>query len=616
MKDGFVKVSAITTPVKVADVQFNVEQIIKAMKEEFKKGTKIAVFPQLCITGATCGDLFTQKVLLDAAQAGLAQIADASKGHDTVFFVGLPWQEAGCVYDAAAAVQNGEVLAVVSEELNDCVFRCMSMEDLTIGVDFGDGALPEASVVIQMVAEPETVGADDFTDMMLITDSARDMTAIIRANAGEGESTTDAVYGGYNVIAQSGEILEYSDPYTTGAVTTEIDVDALAMDRVNTGYEFADEGYDVIDFDLEIKDTELTRFVDPAPFIPEDDEDLENILMIQAQGLKQRMKSINCNNLVIGLSGGLDSTCALIVCAIACDMLGLKHDSIHALTLPCFGTSDRTYNNACELAKKMGCRFSEIRINKSVELHLKDIKHDIDNKNTAYENAQARERTQVLMDIANDENALVVGTGDLSELSLGWCTYNGDHMSNYAVNASIPKTLMRYLVQYYAETCGDAQLCDVLMDVVDTPVSPELLPTGKDGNIAQKTEDKIGSYDLHDFFIYYMIGCGFKTSKVYRMCRYAWGAEYDDETIYNTLDTFIRRFFSSQFKRSCMPDGPKTGAVDLSPRGEWCMPSDASRSLWLADLETVKPKAKKAVKKAPKKEVKKTDKKTDKKKAK
>ena len=587
MKDGFVKVSAVTTPVKVADVDYNVAQIIDAMKKEFKKGTKIAVFPELCITGSSCGDLYMQKVLLDAAQAGLVKIAEASKKHDTLFFVGLPWQEAGCVYDAVAVVQDGEILAVLSEEMNDCILRCMSMEDLTIGIDFGDGAIPEAAVVIQMVAEPETIGADDMTDVMLIADSARDMTAIIRSNAGDGESTTDYVYGGYNVIAETGEILECSEPFTTGAITTEIDVQAIALKRMQSGLEFADEDYDVIDFDLKQTETKLTRFIDPTPFIPEMEDDLERILRIQAAGLRSRMNAIGCEKLILGISGGLDSTCAMIVCALACDSMGLPRKNIHAITMPCFGTSDRTYKNACRLTKLMGCTLTEINIGEAVTVHLKDIGHKMSNKNVAYENAQARERTQVLMDIANDENGLVVGTGDLSELALGWCTYNGDHMSNYAVNASVPKTLMRFLVGYYAQICDNKELSEVLMDVVDTPVSPELLPTVK-GKIAQKTEDKIGPYELHDFFLYNMIVNGFAPDKIYRLAKYAWGNTYDDETIYKWLETFIKRFFSSQFKRSCLTDGPATGPVSLSPRGAWIMPSDACRNIWLKALEKAK----------------------------
>ena len=587
MKDGFIKVSAVTTSVKPADVDYNVAQIIDAMKREIKKGTKLVVFPELCITGATCGDLYMQKILLDAAQSGLVKIAEASKGHDTLFFVGLPWQESGCVYDAVAAVQDGEILAVLSDELNDCVLHCTTVEDLVIGVDFGQGALPEATVVIQMVAEPETLGADDMTDEMLISDSSRDMTAIIRANAGEGESTTDEVYGGYNVIAETGEILESSEAFTTGAITTEIDVQSIALQRMQSGLEFVGDGNEVIDFELKVRDTKLTRFINPTPFIPEMDEDLEKILKIQTYGLRGRMKAIGCEKLVLGISGGLDSTCAMIVCALACDSLGLSRKNIHAITMPCFGTSDRTYKNACKLTELMGCRLTEINIGESVKIHLKDINHKISDHNVAYENAQARERTQVLMDIANDENALVVGTGDLSELALGWCTYNGDHMSSYAVNASVPKTLMRFLVGYYAQTCGNVSLCDVLMDVVDTPVSPELLPTVK-GKIAQKTEDKIGPYELHDFFIFNMIVNGFGPAKIYRLAKYAWGQTYDDKTIYKCLDTFVRRFFSSQFKRSCMPDGPATGPVSFSPRSSWQMPSDASRNIWIKELESIK----------------------------
>lgn len=588
MKDGFVKVSAITTPIKVADVEYNVKQIIDAIKAEFKKGTKIAAFPELCITGATCQDLFMQKALLDEAEVGLAKIAEATKGHDTLFFVGLPWQEDGCVYDAVAAVQDGEILAVVSEEFNDCVFRCSEMDDLTVAVDFGDGGAPQATILVQMVAEPEVVGADDDTGIMLIADTARDMTAVIRANAGEGESTTDEVYGGYNIIVENGEILEESVPFTTGAITTDVDVQSLTLARIQSGLEFVDESYEVVDFSLKMTETKLDRFIDPMPFSPNDMDELSDIVQIQANGLKGRMQAIGCKNLVIGISGGLDSTCALLVASEACALMGLSNKNIHAITMPCFGTSDRTYENACKLIKMMGCKFTEINIAESVKMHLKDINHKISDHNVAYENAQARERTQILMDIANDENALVVGTGDLSEIALGWCTYNGDHMSNYAVNASIPKTLMKDIVMYYAYAYCDDELREILEDVVNTPISPELLPS-VNGKTSQKTEDKIGPYELHDFFLYHFINSGFTPSKIYRMAKTAFEGSYTNEVIYNTLETFVKRFFSSQFKRNCMPDGPATGLISLSPRGSWMMPSDATRNIWLKELEKVKP---------------------------
>lgn len=590
MKDGFIKVSAVTTPVRPADVDFNVEQIIGALKEEFEIKSKIVVFPDLCITGATCGDLFMQKTLLEAAQSGLARIAEASKGNDTLIFVGLPWQDSGCVYDAVAAVQDGEILAVLSAEMNDCVFRCTTVEDLVVGVDFGNGALPGATVVVQLVAEPDRLYLFDKTNHMLSVDSERDITAIIRANAGEGESTTDDVYNGYNAIVEDGEILVFSRPYSYGAVRTEIDVQALALKRMRSGLEFFDESYEVIDFEQKIEDTELTRYINPMPFVPYHPDEMQKMLDIQVCGLRGRMRAIGCRKLVIGISGGLDSTLALLVSVLACDVQGLPKENVHAITMPCFGTSDRTYKNACKLARILGCRLTEINISNSVKSHLEDIGHDINDHNVAYENAQARERTQVLMDIANDEDALVVGTGDLSELALGWCTYNGDHMSNYSVNATVPKTLMKEFIKAYANYCKNEDIGEVLNDIADTPVSPELLPT-VNGKISQKTEDKIGPYELHDFFLYNMIKNGFGPAKIFRIALYAFEDEYDEATVYSTLETFIRRFFSSQFKRNCLPDGPAVGPVSLSPRGSWEMPSDASKDLWLKELESVKPKS-------------------------
>ena len=601
MKDGYIKVSAITTRIKVADVDYNVEQIIAAMKEEYKKHTKIAVFPKLCITGATCADLFSQDVLLEAAEKGLAKIANASEGHDTMFFVGLPWKDGSEVYDAIAAVQDGEILAVVSEPYNDVIFQCTQIDDLSIAVDLGDGVYPQASVVVQPVAEPIYLHNDDKSELIIKAQSLGNICAVIQANAGEGESTSDEVYGGFNMIAENGELLAYSELFTTGAITTDIDVNMLSLLRIKEGGDYYEDDADVIDFSLKMENNKLDRQFDPTPYIPEYEEDMDIIFNTQAIGLKSRMQSINCQRLIIGISGGLDSTCALLVAAKACDLLGISHKNIHAITIPSFGTSERTHSNAEVMAKALGCSFSEINITDVMHQHFKDIKHKESNINVAFENAQARERTQILMDLANDEDALVVGTGDLSEIALGWCTYNGDHMSNYAVNASIPKTLMQVMVSDYADKCTDKKLKACLLDVVATPISPELLPLEK-GKVTQKTEDKVGPYELHDFFIYNMLRYGFKPSKMLRITKEAWGFKYSDDVIYKWLENFYKRFFSNQFKRSCMPDGPKATEIDLSPRTDWQMPSDASRVIWLKELESVNPakSKKKTVKKAAK----------------
>lgn len=584
MKDGFVKVSAVTPAIKTGDVEYNAAQIIDCMNKEYKKHTKIALFPSLCLTGSTCGDLFLQKALLEEAESGIVKIAEASKGHDTLCFIGFPFEENGEVHEAVAAIQDGEILTVLTDEYNDVVFKCVQMEDLVVGVDIGDGVSDEATLILQPVAEPELVDSDERVTISMAQDSHAQIAAIIRANAGEGESTTDNVYAGVDVIAEDGRILAKSSAFSTGALTTDIDVQRINIERAKNGYPvIEDDETEIIDFSLKIENTKLVRSISSTPFIPEKTEYLEKILDIQTAGLVGRMKAIGSRNAVIGISGGLDSTCALIVCAKAFDLMGISRKNIHAITMPCFGTSDITYKNACALIKSFGCTFSEINIKDAVTLHLKDIGHKLSDRNVTYENAQARERTQVLMDIANDENAIVIGTGDLSELALGWCTYNGDHMSNYAVNASVPKTLMRHLVRYYADNCGDKKLCRLLIDVINTPVSPELLPPEK-GKISQKTEEKIGPYELHDFFLYYFVRCGFKPSKIFRLAKYAWGRIYSDKQIYACLEIFINRFFNSQFKRSCMPDGPKVGTVDLSPRGDWDMPSDAAKDLWIKEL--------------------------------
>ena len=601
MRDGFIKVSAVTPEVRPADVDFNVSKIIEAMEAEKEKHSKICVFPELSITGCTCGDLFSQKALLRAAEKGLVQIADASKGSDMLTFVGLPWTENGMLYNAVAAVQNGEILEIITDDNCDVLFQCEEIEDLSIAVELGDDFLSPysmdrdhaaagATVIVHPSAKEMTVGGDAYTDSMIMSRSALLSCAYIHANAGCGESSTDLVFAGHNVIAESGHIVAASPAFSNAAVTTEIDVERLALDRMNSEhYTASEDAYQIVDFSLDEEQTEITRKIDGMVFIPKGDEageNLDTILNIQAQGLKTRMQRIGCKNVCLGISGGLDSTCALIVCVKAFDDLNISRNNIHAVTMPCFGTSDRTYRNACSMIKIFGCRFDEIRIGDAVMQHFKDIGHDPENRNVAYENAQARERTQILMDIANDENGLVVGTGDLSELALGWATYNGDHMSNYAVNSSVPKTLMRHLVARYAETCGNQALHDILTDVIDTPVSPELLPP-KDGVISQKTEDLVGPYELHDFFLYYVLRFGFMPSKIFRLACIAWEGTYDQETILKWLKNFYRRFITQQFKRSCMPDGPKVGTVGLSPRGGFAMPSDASYKVWMDEIDTI-----------------------------
>lgn len=635
MRQGFVKAAAVTPKIKVADTKYNAELILDMMKESTRQGAKIVVFPELCLTGYTCQDLFLQERLLQGAKDALMKLVKESASLDAIFFVGLPFEILGKLYNVAAVFSHGEVLGLVPKSYlpnynefyearhfvsgaelatevvlpdgscvpadRDLLFVCEQMPKLRIGVELCEDlwtpnppsishALAGASVLVNLSASNELTGKDSYRRELVSGQSARLLAAYIYASAGEGESTQDLVFSGHNIIAENGQILAESKRFGHGILYSEIDVERLcAQRRRMTTFVTEDQTHTEILFSLKIEETKLTRFIDPAPFVPTDRQNREKrcdeILMIQAMGLKKRLEHTGANA-VVGISGGLDSTLALLVTVRAFDLCGRDHKGITAVTMPGFGTTDRTYDNAVKLIQSLGAEFVEVDICQSVNVHFSDIGQDPSVHDVTYENSQARERTQILMDIANKKNALVIGTGDLSELALGWATYNGDHMSMYAVNASVPKTLVRHLVRYYADTCEDKQLSDTLYDVLDTPVSPELLPP-EDGKISQKTEDLVGSYELHDFFLYYMLRQGFSPAKIYRLAKIAFAGTYEAAFILKWLKTFCRRFFAQQFKRSCLPDGPKVGSVAVSPRGDLRMPSDACATLWMEELNTL-----------------------------
>ena len=638
MNQGFVKVAAVTPDIRVADVAYNTENICRMIDETIKEGAKIVVFPELCVTGYTCSDLFTQDILLQDARKALFQIAEHTTGKDALIFVGLPLAVDGELYNVAAALNQGRILGLTTKSflpnygefyemrqfrrgpkkarmicLNgreipfgpQLLFAAEGMEELIVSAEICEdvwspippsiqAAREGATVIVNCSASDETIGKASYRRSLIEGQSARLICGYIYANAGEGESTTDLVFGGHNIIAENGTTLAKSKRFENSAIYTEIDVKRLLSERrKNTTFQAAEEKTLMrIPFEIRKEETKLTRPFPSRPFVPsvmsERAKRCEEILTIQAMGLKKRLAHAHAKSAVVGISGGLDSTLALLVSAKAFDALGMDRKGIVAVTMPCFGTTDRTYQNACKMSQKLGATLREIPVGAAVEQHFKDIGHNPEDHSVTYENSQARERTQVLMDVANQAGGIVIGTGDMSELALGWATYNGDHMSMYGVNASVPKTLVRHLVHYYADTCEDEELKNVLYDVLDTPVSPELLPP-KDGEIAQKTEDLVGPYELHDFYLYYLLRFGYEPSKIYRIARYAFAGEYDDTTIYKWLYTFCRRFFMQQFKRSCLPDGPKVGTVALSPRGDWRMPSDACATGWLRDLEQVKP---------------------------
>ncbi|MEE1195961.1 MAG: NAD(+) synthase [Lachnospiraceae bacterium] len=636
MRDGFVKVAAGTPDIKVADCIFNREQIVKNIHEMEAEGAKIMVFPELCLSGYTCSDLFWQEQLLTSVVEQLLILKDETVDVDALVFLGLPYEHGGKLYNVAAVLHRGKILGMIPKSYlpnynefyeerhfypgsaqwqetviggekvpfhTNLLFACNQMPRLIVAGEIcedlwapvppsTDHALAGATVLVNLSASDELTGKAAYRRELIKGQSARLLCAYIYATAGDGESTTDLVFGGQNLIAENGVLLKEAKRFVNQNIYADIDINRLVNERrVNTTYPAADtEDYEIIPFDLMMEETKLTRFFDPSPFVPSDkahrEERCDEILMMQAMGLKKRLVHTNCRSAVIGLSGGLDSTLALLVTARAFDLAGIPRENILAVTMPCFGTTDRTYNNACTLAKCIGAELKEVPVQDAVRLHFRDIGHDENDHDVTYENSQARERTQVLMDLANKTGGMVIGTGDLSELALGWATYNGDHMSMYGVNGSVPKTLVRHLVRYYADTCEDQKLRESLLDVLDTPVSPELLPP-KDGEISQKTEDLVGPYELHDFFLYYILRAGYPPKKVYRVAKEAFRGEYDDETILKWLKKFYWRFFSQQFKRSCLPDGPKVGSVAVSPRGDLRMPSDACVRIWINELENL-----------------------------
>lgn len=634
MKQGFVKVAAVTPKIKVADPQYNAEQIKGRLAEAYDKGAKVIVFPELCLTGYTCCDLFLQELLLEEALQQLIGLAGFTRGHDALVFVGLPFEKDGKLYNVAAALQDGMILGMVpkrhipvyaefyegryfaageedvttvlieDEEIpfgGNILFETDAVKGLSVACEICEDfwvpnppatahALAGATVIVNLSASNETVGKDVYREMLVKSSSARLIAAYVYASAGEGESTQDLVFGGHNIIAENGVVLSQAKRFSSEGVYADIDIHRLRAERrrMSTFGQKADREYAVVAFSLEQEETALDRTFNCMPFVPSDkterEKRCEEILSIQSYGLKKRLEHTGVKKAVIGVSGGLDSTLALLVTVRAFDILKLSRENIVAVTMPCFGTTDRTYENACSMARALGADLREVNIKRAVTVHFEDIGQDLDTHDVTYENGQARERTQVLMDIANKENGLVIGTGDMSELALGFATYNGDHMSMYGVNAGVPKTLVRHLVRFYADTCEDRELKDILLDVLDTPVSPELLPP-VDGVIAQRTEELVGPYELHDFFLYYMLRCGFEPAKVYRVARLSFKGQYEDEVILKWLKMFYRRFFNQQFKRSCLPDGPKVGSVAVSPRGDLRMPSDASAALWLRQAE-------------------------------
>lgn len=636
MVDGFVKIAAVTPQIKVADCTYNAETICDGIDTAVQAGAKVIVFPELCITGYTCGDLFWQDLLLKEAKKSLGTVIGHSQGKDALIFVGVPWEKSGKLYNTAAAVCNGELLGLIPkrhlpnygefyearhftpgcEETSfvyyedeavefgmNLLFTCSNLPELVVAAEICEDlwaplspsthhAMAGATVIVNLSASDEVTGKNVYREALISGQSARLVCGYVYANAGEGESTTDLVFGGHNLIAENGRILSRSKRFTNETIYADIDVKRIVSERrrMTTFHVQENDEYSECEFELECEQTELSRTFAAMPFVPTGKENrakrCEEIFDIQAMGLKKRLVHTGAQSAVVGISGGLDSTLALLVTAKAFDMLGISRYKITAVTMPCFGTTDRTYTNACDLTNKLGAYLKEVDIKEAVTLHFRDIGHDADVHDITFENAQARERTQVLMDIANQTGGLVIGTGDMSELALGWATYNGDHMSMYGVNSSVPKTLVRHLVRYYADACGDEELSDILIDVLDTPVSPELLPP-ENGEIVQKTEDVVGPYELHDFFMYYVLRFGYEPHKIYRIAKRAFGGRYDDGTIMKWLKKFYWRFFSQQFKRSCLPDGPKVGSVAVSPRGDLRMPSDACVRLWQEDLENL-----------------------------
>jgi NAD+ synthase (glutamine-hydrolysing) len=632
LKDGFIKIAAASPDLRVGDCDFNAECIKETIKAAAESRIALLVLPELSLTGYTCGDLFFQKKLADYAKGKLLEIA-ADSPYSVLTAVGLPLEKDGKLYNCAALLYNGIVLGVVPKKNipdycefyesrwftpapeengtidiggnatafgTDLLFRCNEMPEFCVAAEICEDlwvpqppsvshATAGANIIVNLSASDETIAKADYRHTLVCGQSSRLVCGYVYADAGWGESTTDMVFGGHDIIAENGKIISECAPFSAGFCSGVIDLQMLASERAKlTTYPAADPfGYETIPFSMELSETRIERSVLQHPFVPEQTGErnrrAESILAIQANGLRKRIEHTRAKKAVVGISGGLDSCLALLVAVRAMDITGRTHKDVLAVTMPCFGTTERTKSNAERLCECLGVELREIDITKTVKAHFKDIGQSEKKFDVTYENAQARERTQVLMDVANKENGLVVGTGDLSELALGWATYNGDHMSMYGVNAGVPKTLVRHIVKYAADSSDDPKLTKVLLDILATPVSPELLPA-KDGDISQKTEDLVGPYELHDFFLYYMVRFGFTPSKIYRLAKHAFDNDYSEAVILKWLRNFYTRFFAQQFKRSCLPDGPKVGSVTLSPRGDWRMPSDACADIWLKEV--------------------------------
>ncbi len=630
MNDGFIKVAAVTPEVTVADTQKNAKIICDDILQATALGAKIIVFPELCLTGYTCADLFYHDVLLKNALRALSDVVSCSIGADALIFVGCPLRHSGKLYNCAVAINNGKILGAVpktflpnynefyekrwfapapeqSEEISllgqtvpfgrGILFCCEQMQNLTVGAEICEDlwtpmppsvtlALSGATITVNLSASNECVGKSEYRKALVSSQSARLVCGYVYCSAGDGESTTDLVFSGHNIIAENGRVLAESNLFENEITVSEIDVDFLSCERAKIyPAEITRKADKIVYFSIKKEQTSLTRAFSRYPFVPKDSDELHSraklILTMQSKALAKRIDHTHTKSLVIGVSGGLDSSLALIVAKLASEASKTKPEVI-AVTMPCFGTTDRTHDNSIKLSEALGVTLKEVDIKKAVLQHFEDIGQNAGTYDVTYENGQARERTQVLMDIANKTGGMVVGTGDLSELALGWATYNGDHMSMYGVNASVPKTLIRYLINHYALS-ADKKTKEVLGDILDTPVSPELLPSdGK--NISQKTEELVGPYELHDFFLYYMLRMYYSPKKIFRAAKLAF-PDYDEKTIAGWLKVFVRRFFAQQFKRSCLPDGVKIGSVSLSPRGDWRMPSDAAAACWLTEAE-------------------------------
>lgn len=644
MNYGYIKVASVVPGVKVGDTEYNISEIERWIARAEGQGVEVALFPELCVTGYTCQDLFRQQLLLQASENAIMKLRDFTRGLDIIAIVGVPVEVVGLLLNCAVVIQKGEVLAIIpktylpnygefyekrwfasAQDLHPTEIEYagnrVSVSNKPVVFRTSTGAMfavelcedvwaPEppstrltlagADIIFNLSASDELIGKHAYLKHLLAQQSARTMSGYVYASSGFGESTQDVVYGGNALVFENGRLIVKSERFSFEAqmVVTQIDYERMRAERRNnttfvnaqrTGVKDGEIRY-VDCHAVSLDDFTLMRDVNPTPFIPSDGDmksSCEEIFNIQVAGLAKRLVHTNCKTLVIGVSGGLDSTLALLVCVKTVDKLKMSRASIVGVTMPGFGTTDRTYTNAMKLMRSLGITIKEISIRDACVQHFKDIEHDMNVHDVTYENGQARERTQILMDLSNKLGGMVIGTGDMSELALGWATYNGDHMSMYGVNVSIPKTVIKYLVSYVADNEVDDDSKNTLYDIIDTPISPELIPADEHGNISQKTEDLVGPYVLHDFFLYYMLRCGFSPQKIFMLAKHAFTNSeryhYDEETIRKWLKTFLRRFFSQQFKRSCLPDGPKVGSVSLSPRGDWRMPSDASSSLWLAD---------------------------------